>query len=322
MSKKWLRLEKELASRMRNGSNTRCGIRISTTETHAMKQVIGIFAALVLVPSMQAHAWLGGPFSSDTYQSNGDDGIYEAVATTSNGLGMYRWAVFNNNPGGVTAPNGGALNPPSTSNVEFGGLIGTVSPNVWYYKGLVYYGRCFGTVNSGWNGEFGIVSVVANASADGSDGSGNAINGSTSTFGLAGPGTFNTPTAVPPDVPTVEASQFGAGNNKGWCNSNFLARIISQYPNKRFKGKGTVSFFGAPDSSYDVNDNTVTTTTVVPPPVDTNGDGTNDAQSQVITNAVRTIHVEMRGDSTAFSQYGHQRKFLVFGSQVSTQVVP
>lgn len=264
-----------------------------------MKQAFGIFAALVLMPSFQVHAWLGGPWSNDTYQTNGDDGIYEAVATTSNGVGMYRWAVTNQAAGASNQPNPnpGVLNPAGGSNVEFGGLNGTVSSNVWYYKGLVYYGRCFGIVNSGWNQEFGIVSVTGNGSTDGAVG-GIAING-TGTAGLAGPGTGN---GV---VTTAGGTQFGGGNNKGWCNSNFLARITQQYPQKRFKGKGVVSFFGSPDSSSETSTTTLN--------VDTNGDGVNDT---VIT----TVHVELFGDAEAFSQVGHRKKFLVFGNQVSTQV--
>jgi len=61
-----------------------------------MKKGIGLFLAVVLMPAMSAQAWIGGPWSANTYASNGDDGVYEAVATMTDGVGMYRWGVGNN----------------------------------------------------------------------------------------------------------------------------------------------------------------------------------------------------------------------------------
>ncbi|MCB1089516.1 MAG: hypothetical protein KDM63_20930, partial [Verrucomicrobiae bacterium] len=57
-------------------------------EAHAMKQAFGIFAALVLVPSLQVQAWVGGPWGHESYQANGDDGVYEAVGTLTDGTAM------------------------------------------------------------------------------------------------------------------------------------------------------------------------------------------------------------------------------------------
>lgn len=258
-----------------------------------MKQVFGIFAALILMPTFQVQAWLGGPWSNNSYQENGDDGIYEAIATMTNGVGMYRWAVNNNNAGG-TAMTGNFAGS-TTSNVMFGGLVAAASPHVWYYKGIVYYGRCFGIVNS----DMAIVSVTGNAANDGVDGSaqGQDINGVI----LASPGA---PTIVGTGIPPG-SSLGGVGNNRGWANSNFIAEITQKYPNKRFHGKGTVSFNGIPDVSYQIFTATIN--------VDTDGDGTDDG-------TIQTVHNELYGDSGTFSQVGHKRTFIVFGTQVSTQV--
>lgn len=258
-----------------------------------MKQAFGIFAALLLVPSLQVQAWVGGPWGNNSYQANGDDGIYEAIATMTNGVGMYRWAVFNENPGGV--PSVGNMAGFQTSNVDFGGLPGSVQPHIWYYKGIVYYGRCFGMVNSA----LGVVSVTGNAANDGLDGSvnGQTLNG----VGLASPGAPTVGgTAIPPTT-----SLGGAGNNRGWANSNFTAKFTQQWVAKRFKGKGVVSFMGLPDVSYQTYTRTVN--------IDSDGDGTNDT-------TITTVHNELFGDSDVYSQVGHKRTFLVFGSQVSTQV--
>lgn len=262
-----------------------------------MKKLFGIFAAIVLVPTFSAQAWIGGPFSGNSYSANGDDGIYEAVATLSNGLGMFRWAVNNNNAGGVTSA--GNLGAFQTSNVMFGGLIGAVNPHVWYYKGLVYYGRCFGTVNSmmGSDCDGGLVTCIGNAAVNGLDGSGNSLNG----VNLASGGTA--PSSGSSVTPTT--SLFGLGNNKGWANSEFVARITSKKPVKRFSGSGTVSFIGIADVSYETYDVTLD--------IDVDGDGTDDG-------TIDTVHNELHGDDSAFSQFGHRRNFKVFGTQVSYQV--
>ena len=70
-----------------------------TRET--MKKLFALFCAICLMPSFSAHAWIGGPFSNNSFfGENGDDGVYEAVgfptSGVSNGVGIFRWAVANN----------------------------------------------------------------------------------------------------------------------------------------------------------------------------------------------------------------------------------
>ena len=68
-----------------------------------MKKVFGIFAAVILMPALQVQAWVGGPWSNNSYQANGDDGIYEAVGSLTDGTAMYRWAVNNEGTAAGTA---------------------------------------------------------------------------------------------------------------------------------------------------------------------------------------------------------------------------
>ncbi len=130
-----------------------------------MKQLFAFFCALILTPTFSAQAWIGGPFSNNAYfGTDGDDGVYEIVATAVNGLGLYRIVVGNNfqgvNPTGVQAsvpsqaPNTGSIfNTPITvpginsGNIFFGGL-GSNQSNIWYFKGVAYFGNAIGTVNS------------------------------------------------------------------------------------------------------------------------------------------------------------------------------
>ena len=131
-----------------------------------MKKFFAIFTAVILMPSSQIMAWTGGPFSNDNALPGGDDGIYEAVATMSNGVGLFRFGVRNNGVSSQAFAGGGGGGGATTttqsasSNVQFNaGLLNAYSSNIWYYKGISYYGTCFGMANS----KLGIVSAVGNA---------------------------------------------------------------------------------------------------------------------------------------------------------------
>lgn len=156
-----------------------------------MKKIFTIFCAVCLMPSFSAHAWIGGPFSNNSYFSEqGDDGVYEAVAipvnnranpnqVIKNGIGMYRWAVTNNTSfsDGVSTSvsqvffddQGNILFTlvdiiPLTSNVYFGG-VGQTS-HTWFIEGVAYRGSCEGTANSG----IGVINCVGTAASN--DGTG------------------------------------------------------------------------------------------------------------------------------------------------------
>lgn len=252
-----------------------------------MKQVFGIFAALILVPSMQSQAWIGGPWGNDSYQSNGDDGIYEAVGTLTDGTAMYRWAVNNENPGGV-AMVGGQANAAQTSNVDFGGLIGAASPHVIWYRGLVYYGRCFGIVNS----HMKTVMVTGNASTQGLNGSLGQLNGVDLTTGDASALNFQ----------VARAASATLSNRKTVANSTWKGKITSKYPMKRFHGWGTISFIGQPDFELIV--------VAVDPLFNFFG-----SSVEVVTQTI-----DSTSSSSQFLPEGHKVGMRVFGNQVSLQV--
>lgn len=115
-----------------------------------MKKIFAVFCAVVLMPSFSAHAWIGGPFSNNSFFGEaGDDGVYEAAASALNGIGLYRIVVGNTyegiNPAGVT----------TSSQVASGNVvIGAYEPNfttfsnVWFYEGVFYAGVTLGTASS------------------------------------------------------------------------------------------------------------------------------------------------------------------------------
>lgn len=252
-----------------------------------MKKVFAVFSAVILMPAYSSFAWIGGPFSQNSYFENGDDGVYEAIAATSNGVGLYRFAVRNNGVSGESAA--GVVNGLHDSNVFFnGGLIQATSSNVWYYKGITYLGPCFGTASI----ELGIVTAIGNAS---------------STFGGgAGQGGIN-PGGVTQGVNNITIANPTAARNIAFANSNWTATITQEFPLVRFRGHGTVSFVGA------TVDTTVRTVTFNHP-VQNLPDGTTVTRTTVFTDS--------EGDDEDFSQVGHRRRILVYGTKVSHRVFP
>jgi len=312
-----------------------------------MKKAFAIFTAVILMPAAQSMAWTGGPFSNNSRFAAGDDGVYEAIATTSNGLGIYRFAVRNNGSSSEDATSGGTNPNGSTaisSNVQFSaGLLAASSSNVWYYKGITYYGPAFGTVNS----EAGIVACVGNAESNQpSVGALQGQAGNAGTAFTAGTGGANGVVIAGPQ-----------GGNIGFANSSFTAKIKNKddkSPTIRFSGTGEVSFVGeasviaeveainpvtitpggvftsfgpvqaggitSEPGNYVVNTGTVTQS----PTTSTGGGSTTstEASAEYAYSFNSTTLVSTGGEDGDFSQRGHVRKFVVFGSRVSMTVTP
>lgn len=127
-----------------------------------MKKLFALFCAVCLMPAFSAQAWIGGPFSNNSFfQPAGTDGVYEASATAINGMGIYRFAVGNEfagvNPTAVafSVPRqvvyqpGTIVQEPSinSGNVVIGAWGGGFT-NIWYYRGVQYFGNTLGTVNA------------------------------------------------------------------------------------------------------------------------------------------------------------------------------
>lgn len=261
-----------------------------------MKKGFAVFVALVVMPLAPANAWVGGPFGNNSGLSQGDDGVYEAVAICSNGMGLYRFGV-RNNPGTTT----GTVQT-SSSNVEFNaGLLTGRSSNIWYYRGISFFGTCLGSVNS----TMGSVAVVGNAAAT-SNGNSPVISPSPPIVAGAAvtpPGTgivINTPSTTGFSN-TSNTIINPAGGNVGFANSNFLAKLGPKGRVRTFKGSGVISFVG---NSLDTETHTIQR-------VETIVNGT-------VTTTITSERAYGAGENENFSQRGHKRKFRVSGSQVST----
>ncbi|MDF1741443.1 MAG: hypothetical protein P1U86_19940 [Verrucomicrobiales bacterium] len=156
-----------------------------------MKKIIAVFCALVLAPTFNTYAWIGGPFSNNSYfGESGDDGVYEGIATGPNAIGIFRITVANDFGGsqdlatGLTLLDGlenftsinlgnNSFSDISTPAINSGnifiggfGLNETPASNIWFYQGVSYFGRTSGTVNSA----LGLVAGVGNAPERGGGG--------------------------------------------------------------------------------------------------------------------------------------------------------
>lgn len=158
-----------------------------------MKKIFTVFCAICLMPTFSAQAWIGGPFSNNSFfGEDGDDGVYEAAASAFNGIGLYRIVVGNDfdgvNPKGVrsSAPTvsaavvdtGETIASISVPVIASGSVVigayGSSFSNVWYYEGIFYAGTTLGTASS--------VMGTVNAFAQARDGYGTGLNALSSSF--------------------------------------------------------------------------------------------------------------------------------------------
>jgi hypothetical protein len=115
--------------------------------TPPMKQIFALLCAFVLLPSYTSHAWIGGPFSNNSYFQQAEDGVYEAIATGQAGVaavGIFRFAVANRAAGLPSTLPAASV---ASGNVFIGFLGVTPVSNIWFINGLRYTGTTLGTVN-------------------------------------------------------------------------------------------------------------------------------------------------------------------------------
>ena len=137
-----------------------------------MKKLFAIFCAVCLMPSFSAQAWIGGPFSNNSYGGQGgSDGIWEGVATGANLVGITRFAIGNVYPGigspATTAP-ANVVFPPgivvTTPSISSGnaviGAYGSQTTATFYFQGDFYAtGTTFGSVSTASGSVFAVGSA-------------------------------------------------------------------------------------------------------------------------------------------------------------------
>ena len=148
-----------------------------------MKKLFSLIAGIVVLSASPASAIVGGPWDGNNFNQN-NSGVYQATMYITNGVGLARFS--------------------DDTSAQFS----AVNQSVIFFRGAVYVGSCFGTVD--WiNGK---VNAVTN---------GDTINNFTDS---------------------------GAGRSIDIANTYFIAKITEEAPIMRFSGKGQANFFGALDT--------------------------------------------------------------------------
>jgi hypothetical protein len=154
--------------------------------TH-MKRIFALLTIALAFQGINAHAIIGGPWDYDNYNSN-NQGTYSATMAMANGMGMARWtdsqrSVFTNES--------------------------TLDQSVVYYKGIIYIGRTFASVDYQADSVFGVT------------------NGDS----------------------TTPFSDSSSGNNIGICNTSWTCKFREEKPVLRFSGSGEAVFYGQLDQT-------------------------------------------------------------------------
>lgn len=182
-----------------------------------MKKIGAFLAIMATLGQSTAFAWIGGPYSGNTYDGI-TGGIFTGVMRGTRLSGMFRFSQ-----GADT-------------------YLNTWGDSIVYHRGITYYGEAFGWVDT----EGAKVNGVTNGSNSGSgqifDPSNQTIFRTSNNTGFpvynstSSGGSTLFPSANPRGAPTV-------------ANAEFSGKITSRRPSIRFKASGTASFVG--DSAKD-----------------------------------------------------------------------
>ena len=245
-----------------------------------MKKFGAILSLLALISQSTALAWIGGPYSNNTYDGF-DGGTFAGTMRGNRVTGLFK---FSQDAQAYVSPFG---------------------DSIVYHKGMTYYGEAYGFIDT----VGGTASGVTNGQIAGENtGDPGALFRNVSGFGF---GVLNGE-----DGRTVStgASQTTAntGNiNVSGANSMWNGKITAKRPTVRFKGKGEVSFFG--------NGGTISTYTSVDstgdffdPRLSITNEALNDddgTQNRVIVNDndfpkfTDVVKIKVTGGRTATSAY-------------------
>lgn len=254
-----------------------------------MKRISLLLAALTFGLGTHAQAWTGGPFDNGDYSILIErGGVYQCTFSFSNGSGM---AMFNEN---------NSFEPASATTVT--GMFSINNRSVFYYKGVTYYGTATGIVDVDARRVTGFTNGSSDYSAGTSAVSANPQAGTASS----------------------RINNISYNGNLGYvANSTFTAKINATRPALRFRGSGTVTFMGFPQTEdlrtvlqNLINDLTAAPTiptTGTPPP--TTAQAANAAAvTEVILNYITRTTAEVDNPSS-LQAYQESHKMRVFGSR-------
>lgn len=287
---------------LKNLLNKRLGSEKYTT----MRKIITLILTAASLQVNSALAISGGPWDYGNAGSNQNLGNYEGVIKMKNGNGLFRFSQ------GLEAQ------------------ISVFNVSTVFYRGIIYFGSCFASVNSDQNR----VSGMTNGSSEGFS------SQTTSNDQTAGFVTFQ----QTEETTEVSGLNSSSGGNIGTCNTSWEGKVTSKFPFVVFEAKGKAYFFGQLDQiqiSTSVINNEI-------PVISTGEDslltaitaiigaftvpGTTNPISDItfedllrlldLTTTSRAGTVENRigsgGQSNVFPDIGVQEKIRVYGTQISS----
>ncbi len=187
-----------------------------------MKRIIASLVIGMSALSGQAFAWVGGPFDNGFHSAALEqNSIYQATLSFKNGSGFCYFQ-----------PNASVV-PENTGTTTYATRGASNNRSVLYYKGITYFGNCFGFVD----GEARFIQANFNASSE----------ASTETSSISG-GTSATQTTLNPSV----YSNITASGKSFTANGAFVGKISQTAPSLRFHGQGEISFL-TPNGADSIN---------------------------------------------------------------------
>ncbi|RYD38026.1 MAG: hypothetical protein EOP86_02000 [Verrucomicrobiaceae bacterium] len=178
-----------------------------------MKKIGAILSLVGLLSQSSAFAWIGGPYSNNTYDGN-PGGVFSGTIRGRNTTGLFKFAQ------------------------DAQPYVSTFGDSVVYHKGMTYYGESYGQIDFNTS----LVSGITNGSNNGANANDpnqspyyRGVSGSG--FGvLNGTGTGNVTT-------NGTAPAFGSDSVAN-ANSHWNGRVENKKFAMRFTAKGEMSFFG------------------------------------------------------------------------------
>ncbi|MES2706493.1 MAG: hypothetical protein V4726_07815 [Verrucomicrobiota bacterium] len=174
-----------------------------------MKKIGAILSLVGLLSQSSALAWIGGPYSNNTYDGN-TGGVFGGTIRGAGTSGIFKFAQ-DNQP-----------------------YVSTFGDSIVYHKGMAYYGECYGQVDFNSSSISGIT-----------NGANNGTNGSDPNQSPFYRSVFGTGFGVQNGTDAGNATTNVFGNiNAASANSYWSGKIESKKFAMRFSAKGEMSFFG------------------------------------------------------------------------------
>lgn len=175
-----------------------------------MKKIGAILSLVGLLSQSSALAWVGGPYSNNTYDGQ-TSGTFGGTIRGTKTSGIFKFSQ------------------------DIQPYVSPFGDSIVYHKGLAYYGECYGQVDFDSSSVSGIT-----------NGANNGINGSDPNQSGFYRSVFGTGFGVQngSDAGNATTNQFGNVNGPSTANSYWNGKVTNKKFAVRFQAKGEISFFG------------------------------------------------------------------------------